>query len=125
MNEGQANSVTSAMIVNGVVSASDLQDGATLAEILDDDGSGSGLDAMGSAEKVDSFAIVNKVTPLRVDLSLVPWATMWHFPLETIPMSEAGYERNYQGTSTLVWWDLALPPEGRWEMSLLMAVGVP
>jgi hypothetical protein len=69
------------MIVNGVVSASDLQDGATLAEILDDDGSG--LDVMGSAEKVDSFAIVNEVTPLRVDLSLVPWATMWHFPLET------------------------------------------
>lgn len=57
MNEGQANSVTSAMIVNGAVSASDLQDGATLAEILDDDGSG--LDVMGSAEKVDSFAIVN------------------------------------------------------------------
>lgn len=66
-----------------MVSASDLQDGATLAEILDDDGSGSGLDGMGSAEKVDSFAIVNEVTPLRVDLSLVPWATMWHFPLET------------------------------------------
>ena len=35
VNEGQANSITSAMI----------QDGATLAEIVDNDGSGSGLDA--------------------------------------------------------------------------------
>ncbi|MCP3995925.1 MAG: hypothetical protein GY722_12805 [bacterium] len=40
-----ANSVTSAMIVDGSVSAVDLQDGAALSEILDDDGAGSGLDS--------------------------------------------------------------------------------
>ncbi|MBN1810094.1 MAG: hypothetical protein JW909_13590 [Planctomycetes bacterium] len=45
VNEGQADSITSAMIVNGVVGATDMADGAALAEILDDDGSGSGLDA--------------------------------------------------------------------------------
>lgn len=45
VNEGQANSITSAMITDGAVSATDLQDGAALAEILDDDGSGSSLDA--------------------------------------------------------------------------------
>jgi len=33
------------MIVDGTVSASDLRDGAALAEIVDDDGDGSGLDA--------------------------------------------------------------------------------
>jgi hypothetical protein len=45
VNEGQADSITSAMIVNGVVSADDMQDGAALSEISDDDGAGSGLDA--------------------------------------------------------------------------------
>ena len=55
VNEGQANSVTSAMIVNGTVTTSDisdgtinavdLRDGAALAEILDNDGAASGLDA--------------------------------------------------------------------------------
>jgi len=45
VNEGQSDSVTSAMIVNGAVESGDLRDGATLAEILDDDGAGSGLDA--------------------------------------------------------------------------------
>ncbi len=39
------NTVTSAKIQNGEVQADDIADGATLAEILDDDGSGSGLDA--------------------------------------------------------------------------------
>jgi hypothetical protein len=45
VNEGQASSVTSGMITDGQVSATDLQDGAALTEILDDDGSGSTLDA--------------------------------------------------------------------------------
>ena len=75
VNEGQANSITAAMIVDGTIGTADIandsltaadlaadsvtaseladnavdaaaiQDGATLAEILDDDGAGSGLDA--------------------------------------------------------------------------------
>ena len=45
VNEGQAASVNSAMIVDNSLTAGDLQDGATLAEISDDDGAGSGLDA--------------------------------------------------------------------------------
>ncbi len=45
VNEGQADSVTSTMIVNGTVTAADLQDSTALGEILDDDGAGSGLDA--------------------------------------------------------------------------------
>jgi hypothetical protein len=45
VDEGQADSITSGMVVNGSLTAADLQDGAALAEIADDDGAGSGLDA--------------------------------------------------------------------------------
>ena len=45
INEGQEDSVTSGMISDGEVSVNDIQDGAVLSEILDDDGDGSGLDA--------------------------------------------------------------------------------
>ena len=45
VNEGQANSITSAMITDGAIDDVDLADGTALAEITDDDGSGSGLDA--------------------------------------------------------------------------------
>lgn len=45
VNEAQADSVTSAMIANSTVTDADLQDGAALAEISNNDGSGSGLDA--------------------------------------------------------------------------------
>jgi hypothetical protein len=45
VEEGQVDSVTSAMIVNDTVAPGDLRDGAALAEIVDDDGASSGLDA--------------------------------------------------------------------------------
>ena len=45
VNETQADSVNSAMIANNTVTAADLQDGAALAEIANNDGAGSGLDA--------------------------------------------------------------------------------
>ena len=45
VNEDQSDSITTSMIADGQVGAGDLADGAALAEIADDDGSGSGLDA--------------------------------------------------------------------------------
>jgi hypothetical protein len=45
VNEGQGDSITSGMVVDGSLTAANLQDGAALSEIADDDGAGSGLDA--------------------------------------------------------------------------------
>ena len=45
VNEAQTDSVTTVMITNGAVTAAKIADGATLAEISDNDGDGSGLDA--------------------------------------------------------------------------------
>jgi hypothetical protein len=57
VNEGQANSITSAMIGDGEVMSNDLADGAALAEILDDDGAGSGLDAdLLDGQQANAFA---------------------------------------------------------------------
>ena len=65
VNEGQANSVTSGMITDGQVASGDLQDGAALAEILDDDGSGSTLDA----DTVDGYH--------GLDLARVSYGTLY------------------------------------------------
>jgi hypothetical protein len=57
VNEGQTNSITSAMIGDGEVMSNDLADGAALAEILDDDGAGSGLDAdLLDGQQANAFA---------------------------------------------------------------------
>ncbi|MBN1139178.1 MAG: hypothetical protein JXM73_21550 [Anaerolineae bacterium] len=63
VNEAQANSISSAMIVEGTVTSGDLQDGAALTEILDDDGSGSLLDA----DTLDGLTSADFVSSLSLD----------------------------------------------------------
>jgi len=43
----------------------------------------------------------------------VAWA-----PVETVSLSESGFERIYQGSALLVLWPLRLPPGATWEMAL-------
>ena len=64
VNEGQANSIVSEMIVEGTVSAGDMEDLAALTNILDDDGAGSLLDAdtldgQQAADFVSSLSLSN------------------------------------------------------------------
>jgi alpha-amylase len=46
----------------------------------------------------------------RALLRLSDAADWWQFPLETISLSEAGFERGYQGTTLLAHWPLGLAP---------------
>jgi 4-alpha-glucanotransferase len=39
-------------------------------------------------------------------------------PIETVSLSESGYERIYQGSAILVSWPVALPPAGSWVVEL-------
>jgi alpha-amylase len=45
-------------------------------------------------------------------------AEWWQFPLETISLSEAGFERNYQGTTLMPHWLLELAPDAAWKCKI-------
>jgi 4-alpha-glucanotransferase len=45
-------------------------------------------------------------------------ADWWQFPLETISLSEAGFERNYQGTTLMAHWPLELEAGAAWKCKL-------
>jgi alpha-amylase len=49
-------------------------------------------------------------------------ATLWRFPLETVSLSETGFERLYQGSVLMPLWHILLKPEGQqgdgWETSI-------
>jgi len=45
-------------------------------------------------------------------------AHLWYFPLEVISNSKEGFERLYQGTCTLLWWELALGAGKSWETTM-------
>ncbi|MFW6115784.1 MAG: alpha-amylase/4-alpha-glucanotransferase domain-containing protein [Chloroflexota bacterium] len=57
-----------------------------------------------------------------ITIDLARPANLWHFPLEVISNSEAGYERVYQGTCTLLWWDVLLEPRRPWEARLTLSL---
>ncbi len=58
----------------------------------------------------------------EVKLHLGRPANLWYFPLEVVSNSEAGYERVYQGTCTLLWWDMLLEPGRPWEAELTLTL---
>ena len=75
VNEGQASSVSSNMIMNGQVTIADIQDGACLAEILDDDGPGSTLnadliDGLNSTDFMPATAAIGDITAVNAGTGL-------------------------------------------------------
>jgi alpha-amylase len=72
-----------------------------------------GHDTAGSVADVTAIAQGNEYIGIAVRSDFDPQADAWWFPIETISMSEAGFERVYQGSCLLVSWPIALEPGGR------------
>ncbi|MDD5259854.1 MAG: DUF1926 domain-containing protein [bacterium] len=45
-------------------------------------------------------------------------ATIWRFPLETVSQSESGFERSYQGSVIMPFWQVDLKPKGQWQTTI-------
>lgn len=74
----------------------------------------------GERREVSGLAVGSSLPDLagEVALTVDRPAVLWHFPLEVVSNSEAGYERVYQGTCTILWWDLSLSPSIPWETTI-------
>jgi hypothetical protein len=59
------------------------------------------LGALCEIEAVTSHAADSNLRNLTLRTGLSKAAFLWQFPLETITLSEAGFERGYQGTAFL------------------------
>jgi 4-alpha-glucanotransferase len=66
------------------------------------------LDSTGEARDVTELAMGNSWLEIELGLRLNHEATLWRFPIETVSGSEAGFERNYQGSCILLHWLLKL-----------------
>jgi len=70
-----------------------------------------GLDARESLEDVSAFSIVDGFAGLRVDFTIDRKAALFVYPIETVSLSEAGFERNYQGSCITLLVPVTLPLE--------------
>lgn len=66
------------------------------------------LRSMGSLENVRSLSLVDEWLGVEVKLRFEQPTLVWRFPIETVSLSEAGFERVYQGSVVLPSWRIHL-----------------
>ncbi len=64
----------------------------------------------GALDGVGEVRLEDDWSGIRLAFKLEPAAGFWRFPIETVSQSEDGFERNYQASSLLFHWRLALDP---------------
>jgi alpha-amylase len=65
-----------------------------------------------------SLTLVDEWIGCEVEIGWSDQAAVGWAPIETVSLSETGFERIYQGSAILVGWPLTLPPGGSWEGEL-------
>ena len=78
--------------------------------VLDD----SHFDSTGEVSQVRNFHIGNHWIRQDLGFSLDKEATLWRFSIETVTGSEAGFERNHQGSCLTLLWPLLLEADQSW-----------
>ncbi|MEI8133583.1 MAG: alpha-amylase/4-alpha-glucanotransferase domain-containing protein [bacterium] len=72
------------------------------------------LNSSGEIRGAKSFALVDEWSGFKIALESPIPTTFWRTPIETVSLSEEGFERVYQGSIIFALWDISLEPkEGR------------
>jgi 4-alpha-glucanotransferase len=71
------------------------------------------LRSAGEEGNVRTIRLVDEWLRLQTAISVDTPAMLWRFPLETVSLSEAGFERIYQGSILLLHWRSRLPGNGK------------
>ena len=69
------------------------------------------LDSVGSHQQVSSVGMVDDWRGLAVVLQSQQTGEIWHHPIHTVSLSEAGFEKVYQGTTILNCFHISISPE--------------
>jgi len=84
----------------------------------------SGLAEMVEDLDVSRWSITTELWKIHVDIEVDKAATLWRFPLEGISSSEAGFERNYQGTTVIAFWPIELQSGETWTLNFNFKLGI-
>jgi 4-alpha-glucanotransferase len=76
------------------------------------------FDSTGEVADVQQFHIGNTWLQQDMAFALSQPATLYRYSIETVTGSEAGFERNHQGSCMLLIWRLALDAEQRWDIEI-------
>jgi alpha-amylase len=80
---------------------------------------GKRLATVGNAGKALDFGITDQYLKLDINFKLDLPCQLWHFPIYTVSLSEAGFERVYQSSVLFPHWKLSLAPEETWQLKII------
>jgi len=80
------------------------------------------LGEIGENDDVTETTIASDLWGIEIVTRTDRAATLWRFPLETVSASEGGFERNYQGTTMMLWWPINIIAKGRWRVAFEFAL---
>jgi len=80
------------------------------------------LDSLHDLENIGSVAIVNEWDHFKLNLIFNSQQNIACYPVETVSMSEAGFERVYQSSVILPFWQLNLMPGEQFETQVTLTI---
>ncbi|HEY0753616.1 MAG TPA: alpha-amylase/4-alpha-glucanotransferase domain-containing protein [Ktedonobacteraceae bacterium] len=76
------------------------------------------FDSNGEVEQVTSLHFGNTWLQQHMEFTLNTPATLWRYSIETVTGSEAGFERNHQGSCLTLLWPLLLEAGQSWQVEI-------
>jgi alpha-amylase len=80
------------------------------------------LASIGELEDVSEIQLVDEWVGMKVVLKMDRNCNLWRFPIETVSLSESGFERIFQGSCLLLYWPLDLEPDKRFEIGVELGI---
>jgi alpha-amylase len=80
------------------------------------------LASIGELEGVSEIQLVDEWVGMKVILNTNRNCNLWRFPIETVSLSESGFERIFQGSCLLLYWPLDLEPGGEFGVTIELGI---
>ncbi|HEY6171966.1 MAG TPA: alpha-amylase/4-alpha-glucanotransferase domain-containing protein [Candidatus Kapabacteria bacterium] len=80
------------------------------------------LRSSGEIKSATELSLIDQWSGIHIDIKTEDEATFWRTPIETVASSEAGFERVYQGSIVLPFWDTVIEPAFSKEIRLSITI---
>jgi alpha-amylase len=80
------------------------------------------LASMGTLEEITEVQLLDEWNKMKVVLKMDKKCNLWRFPIETVSLSESGFEKIFQGSCLLLYWPLVLAPGGKFGVTIELGI---
>lgn len=78
------------------------------------------MQSSGTFAGIRSLNMIDGWQNLNIALAWSETADVWRYPIETVSLSEEGFERVYQGSCIFVHWPMWVKPNDQWNVSIVL-----